>query len=145
MEKNDTELRVTIRNEEESTLKGTILAISSLTKVVEIGSRENAVSDSSLDEYHSGLSSPGHKSQTILRGLRRFEPSHLPSSPFQPPAAVAVAAAAAVVAAHPLLDPPPCVPKAFSRSGAPKWRHKKWKEKKVVDRGGREEKDENGA
>ncbi|KAL2718902.1 hypothetical protein V1478_011321 [Vespula squamosa] len=107
--KNDTKLRFTIRKEEESTLKGTILAISSLTKVVEIGSRENAVSDSSLDEYHSGLSSPGHKSQTILRGLRRFEPSHLPSSPFQPPAAVAVAAAV-VVAVHPLLDPPPCVP-----------------------------------
>jgi len=35
----------------------------------------NVVADSSCDEYRVDLSSPGHKSETILRGLRRFDPS----------------------------------------------------------------------
>lgn len=41
----------------------------------------NAVADSSCDEYRVGLSSPGHKSETILRGLRRFDPSLSPTPP----------------------------------------------------------------
>jgi len=42
----------------------------------------NVVADSSCDEYRADLSSPGHKSETILRGLRRFEPSlAVPPSP----------------------------------------------------------------